>query len=136
MRVAIVDDVEWMVERMSDLARQAGHTVLGVHIGIERNNDDGLLHILDLYEAAKQINVFGPDIIILDHQIKSDDENGRFLAKIGSFPKERCVGSSSTPQFEYCFSCLQFNKGYLMEEKIAKNFVDSLQILEGIVAAL
>ncbi|MBI5134348.1 MAG: hypothetical protein HZA81_03115 [Candidatus Taylorbacteria bacterium] len=90
MKIAIVDDKPYYVEAFELVLEDAGHEVLPVCVK-ERFYADSLRRIAE----------FAPDLVLLDHDLGILGKTGQDVAEALSIPKERIIGTSSSPQ-AYC----------------------------------
>lgn len=109
MRVAIIEDSVQEFEDMVEAASEDGHAVLGVHICCDpryafspcalRENE---YHTRSIDEAVEAIRAFVPDIVFIDYKLGLRETGEDFARKLG-YPREKCVGTSSTyDQRAYC----------------------------------
>ncbi len=95
MKIAIVDDLGYMLGLMTVAARTAGHDTLMIRPGPE---------FPTIESAAQRIKEYGPDLVFIDdHYGNSYPGNGADLARALGFPPEKLVSISSKPTpVAYC----------------------------------
>lgn len=92
MKIAIIDDDEWVVRTLKLVAERAGHEVLGIIIWGKKEYN----------EAPAKVIQFNPDKIFIDHHLSLQEYTGETFAVMLNVAKDKLVGISSDYQQRYC----------------------------------
>ncbi len=135
MRIAIVEDMGWVVESMSRIAKEAGHEVLGVCIEeapdpcFSKPNDNRVF-TRDLDEAARMVREFQPDMVLIDHDLGLGQElTGRYFAEKLALPVSKCVGISSEHDQCYCCGVWYGSKTRIEEDRVKQKFLKLITVV-------
>jgi hypothetical protein len=102
MKIVIIDNDYGALLSMVELLRGAGHEVKGVLVS-NRSARDGVEVTTDLTRIHLLLMGFGPDLVLLDHDLGDDNEHsGETLVERARIPKQKLIGTSCVYLQSYC----------------------------------